>query len=1187
MKKFFALFLAVVMVISMLPTAIAREKSAEKAEEPYVFTDADIQLVRNDVFSSIEMLKAQNAEPMGGVGMLTETDYAAMVPEVMEAVRSSATYAEGTLEQHGSFLYWRTTNGLACCFDPRMEAKLHNTQNMPTAAEIAKVEAEAEAMVVTNTRSGWPGSTDIGLIQPYWESTSNYADYRFNSYSPYYKSTWQSLYAYTGGTGHRHTMSNATVDNIADAIEQCALVIFDSHGTTDYEDYYNDDYTSQANSSYLCLTNNAGITSADTAAHTGPYGTYSNAILDGSGVFVNGDCIAAHMDQNAPHSMVYQGICLGMATDKMFSGLRGKGVEVVYGYSQSVTFAGEKLSIMSIMGFIMQGQTAGEAIENSQIELGCQWDAAYPNYTEAQAKADHVAFPVAVSEEDPYLGQGNVDCVQTVNSTWTLLPGFTVTAYSSDPTLGTVSVSGTTITATPATGCYTAGYEVTAGTATVVMNGNILQVTPETDCTVRVDFGHKNPASVVYHVPEGVSCPAYEGYEGDTVTLAAPTGTPTADGEDYHFLGWVSAQVPDTDVLPENILSAGDQILLNVQQIEYYALYTYFKADNPSLVGQFLRVENGLSSWDGEIVITHAGEQALDASGQHTGTSIGKKIAVVDLAEAGVFVSEDHLDDVGDELVYVVTTDDDGSCRIRMKNKNVWLCLSSNTNSLNTTQSASSKNARWNLSFVDGTIRIQSVSYPDRSLQFNASTTQFLCYKHGEKEPVTIFRHNPGHDRYATELHDKIVCDEHDFTDWTVTVEPTCTEDGMKERHCQVCGYVETETLPALGHEWDDGEVTVPATCAAEGVMTFTCARCGETRTEAVPVDPENHTGNTELRNAKEATCTEDGYTGDTCCADCGAVLQEGEVIPAAGHTPAEAVQENVVAPSCTEDGSCDMVVYCSVCQEELSRETFVTEASGHNWGEWTQETAATCTEDGTEIRTCANCGETETRTLPALGHEWDEGVVTTEPTADSEGVKTFTCIRCGATRTETIPAADPLMPFVDVREKDYFYDPVLWAINHVPVITNGTDDTHFSPNMICAREQVVTFLWRAANCPEPSITENPFKDVKKNAYYYKAVLWAVENEITKGVDATHFGVNQPCTRAQVVTFLWRAEGSPEPQGTVNPFTDVRAKDYFYKAVLWAVENGVTTGTGENMFAPNETCTRAQTVTFLYRAYNN
>ena len=174
--------------------------------------------------------------------------------------------------------------------------------------------------------------------------------------------------------------------------------------------------------------------------------------------------------------------------------------------------------------------------------------------------------------------------------------------------------------------------------------------------------------------------------------------------------------------------------------------------------------------------------------------------------------------------------------------------------------------------------------------------------------------------------------------------------------------------------------------------------------------------------------------------------------------------------------------------------------------------------------------------------------------------------------------------PFKDVEAGKFYMDPVQWAVNHEPVITKGTDTTHFSPNKTCTRAQVVTFLWRALGEPEPSIGYNPFSDIEGAAYYYSAVLWAVENGITNGMDADHFGPDVGCTRGQVVTFMWRALGMPEPTVTSSPFKDVKTDAYYYKAMLWAVENGVTNGMTATTFEPNTTCTRGQIVTFLCRA---
>ena len=173
-------------------------------------------------------------------------------------------------------------------------------------------------------------------------------------------------------------------------------------------------------------------------------------------------------------------------------------------------------------------------------------------------------------------------------------------------------------------------------------------------------------------------------------------------------------------------------------------------------------------------------------------------------------------------------------------------------------------------------------------------------------------------------------------------------------------------------------------------------------------------------------------------------------------------------------------------------------------------------------------------------------------------------------------------LPFTDVPVDSFYYDSVVWALDNG--ITTGTSDTAFSPEQSCNRAQVVTFLWRAAGSPEPSSSEHPFVDVEAGSFYEKAVLWAVETGITKGTDATHFSPDAPCNRATVVTFLFRAEPSPTVNRGASPFTDVTLDDWFAATVLWAVEQGITNGLTATQFGPDAICNRAQVVTFLYRA---
>lgn len=175
--------------------------------------------------------------------------------------------------------------------------------------------------------------------------------------------------------------------------------------------------------------------------------------------------------------------------------------------------------------------------------------------------------------------------------------------------------------------------------------------------------------------------------------------------------------------------------------------------------------------------------------------------------------------------------------------------------------------------------------------------------------------------------------------------------------------------------------------------------------------------------------------------------------------------------------------------------------------------------------------------------------------------------------------------PFVDVKQGDYYYDAVQWAVGKK--ITSGTSATTFTPNGICTRAQTVTFLWRSQGSPKAAGAENPFTDVSKDAYYYDAVLWAVEQGITNGTSATTFSPDATVTRGQTAAFLWRVAKQPQADQTANPFADVTQDAYYYNAVLWAVAKEITNGTSSTTFSPDQGCTRAQIVTFLWRTNSN
>ena len=201
----------------------------------------------------------------------------------------------------------------------------------------------------------------------------------------------------------------------------------------------------------------------------------------------------------------------------------------------------------------------------------------------------------------------------------------------------------------------------------------------------------------------------------------------------------------------------------------------------------------------------------------------------------------------------------------------------------------------------------------------------------------------------------------------------------------------------------------------------------------------------------------------------------------------------------------------------------------------------------------------------------------------EKNGKYTFTMPASKVTVEAMFKASAPTgkNPFIDVPAGSYYEDAVIWAVEKG--ITSGTSAVTFDPNGNCTRAQAVTFLWRAAGSPAPKTKVMPFTDVPSGSYYYDAVLWAMEQGITKGTSDTAFSPNASCTRAQIVTFLWRANGSPAVSGN-SAFTDVASDAYYAAAVAWAEKNGVTGGIGNGLFGSGNNCTRAQIVTFLYRA---
>ncbi len=426
-----------------------------------------------------------------------------------------------------------------------------------------------------------------------------------------------------------------------------------------------------------------------------------------------------------------------------------------------------------------------------------------------------------------------------------------------------------------------------------------------------------------------------------------------------------------------------------------------------------------------------------------------------------------------------------------------------------------------------------------------------------------------------------------------------CTNEGCTKVEGSANNKID---IPA-NHTWKE-TILVEATCTHTGIAVEKCTKCQSYKltddknnvAKTILEKKTTHVAAAELANVKEATCLEKGYTGDKVCKFCGYVMEAGKETKLGDHTP---VAVDAKAPTCTEPGVTKGTV-CKVCEKVLEAQK-TDPALGHQT-ELRNAKAATCTEAGyTGDTYCTRCKTVveKGKALTKLEHQTElrdaKAATCTEAgyTGDKYCTLCKTVVEKGAATKalehnyvnglcSRCDAKQPgYMPFTDVTKGDYYYDAIMWAYTND--ITKGTSKTTFGVNSGCTRAQIVTFLWRAAGSPAPKTTVNPFIDIAKGDYY-NAILWAVDNGITKGVGNNKFDPDGQCTRGQIVTFLWRYEKSPVVS-TALSFTDVAKGDYYYDAVLWAVQNGITKGTGNGAFSPNATCTRAQAVTFLYRDF--
>lgn len=373
----------------------AGDNDAVVSEEAYISADK--------LFAQLDNLEARQTR--------NNKSTTAIVDAAQKLVLNSEYYEEGTMFRNGDSFTWWTTDGIRCVYSPRMR-KIRNEMEAP--ADGLADGAYNEPRTVKNNH---PSGKDVYLIGPYYGHDDSFTD----QYQIEAERIAEAIGDHDGYTLYSGT--GATVDRVAEAISKGAVVIFDSHGDTDYAS--GDDYVTGATSSYLCLTSTSGLTSAD----------YDDgALYFSDGIYINGATISNHMKSNSPSGILWMAMCLGMATDTICEPMRDRGVEVVYGYSQSVTFYGDYLFEEVFWNEMCSGSDVASAIGNMKKTWG-NWDwtpqiADYYNYTDgcssiSAARKEYLAFPIVVSDEDQHPGQRGkngygADDLQTVCADYTL-----------------------------------------------------------------------------------------------------------------------------------------------------------------------------------------------------------------------------------------------------------------------------------------------------------------------------------------------------------------------------------------------------------------------------------------------------------------------------------------------------------------------------------------------------------------------------------------------------------------------------------------------------------------------------------------------------------------------------------------------------------------------------------------------
>ena len=827
------------------------------------------------------------------------------------------------------------------------------------------------------------------------------------------------------------------------------------------------------------------------------------------------------------------------------------------------------------------------------VEGGDKFSAVFTLNSQQTGESFQMVIPVDETETEEYTENGSylATLVHTHvshpgtsffrlrdNSTWSQLDNgasLRIKAYTTDEPFaltveagahgtavcGDYSSKGFLVTATPDNGYYTSGYSIVSGNAAVLQNGNTLYVKPTEPTTIHIDFAAKTSFTLTYSANGAQYGDPVTGMTGDAVTL--PLTASAYEG--FTFLGWITSAIPDAITGKPLYLEPGTTYYPLGGNTTLYALYSFQGVAVPGQDGSYVKITSIDDLIDGRyLIVNESSGHALDGSkANSTGmyAPINTAPNYVDVTINGDRIPDDAaLRDSdfryeSEKREFISKYDYPVGGYKKVSGKEYYFYV----------YGAGSTLAAQTVSFDESGNAVIMDDFYENYLRYYGADPAYFAYKKTEGDPVQLYRktEDTSMTLYSTSFSATPV------VSWTVTF----NSNGGSAVPAQTVPSGSTVTKPddptrdgfsfagwytnvGLTQAYDfatpvTASFTLYAKWTEQAPQTYTVKFVSNGGSE-VP-DQTVIAGQTVTRPTDP---TRDGFSfagwfTDTALTkgyDFSAPVQSNFSLYAKWtensaphtHVPGTAVKENELAPSCTAAGSYDMVVYCTVCGQELSRET---------------------------------------TTVDALGHAWNEGVVTAEPKYLTPGEKKFTCTRCGETKTEEI--ARLANPFEDVHDEDFFFNPVLWALDET--VTGGVDETHFAPERTVMRADAMVFFWAANKRPAFTSTDKTFKDVKKKHWAYDAVMWAVENGITGGTDAAgkYFSPQRTCTRSEILQFLYAAMGKPE-YTIENPYSDVKTKHWYYDGAIWAYEFGLEKGE-DGKFKAKTPCTRGYVVTYLYR----